>query len=213
MVAANCCGAEMGVAMKILTSPTSPFGRKVLIVADEVGFGQRLEAVHVDLAAADNPVVGLNPLVKIPTLVLDDGTAMIDSRVIAEYVADCAGDETIFPRGAERWQALSTQALADGLTESVIATNHENKRAAGSRSQDVIDKHKFKIKRCLRSLEDSIEPWSIRFTIGQISAICALGYLELRLGDGWRQEFSKLYDWWRAQHDRPSVSATAPPSP
>jgi len=212
-MAAECRSTETELAMKLLTSPTSPFGRKVLIVADEVGFGQHLEVVHVDIAAADNPVVGLNPLVKIPTLALDDGTTMIDSRVIAEYVADCAGDDTIFPRGAERWQALSTQALADGLTESVIATNQENKRAAGTRSQDVIDKHAFKIERCLRSLEDSIKPWSGRFTIGQISAICALGYLELRLGDGWRQEFSKLYDWWRAQHDRPSVSATAPPSP
>ena len=199
--------------MKLLTSPTSPFGRKVLIVASEVGLSESLEVVHVDLEAADNPVLGLNPLVKIPTLALDDGTTMIDSRVIAEYVADCAGDDTIFPGGAERWRALSTQALADGLTESVIATNQENKRSADMRSQDVIDKHRFKIERCLRSVEGSIDSWSDRFTIGQISAICALGYLELRLGEGWRQDFAQLHDWWRTQHDRPSVSATAPPSP
>ena len=196
--------------MKLLTTPTSPFGRKVLIIASEVGFGHQMEVVHVNLAAADNPLLDLNPLVKVPTLVLDDGTTMIDSRVISEYVTDRAGDETIFPGGADRWRALWTQALADGLAESVIATNHENKRSAATRSQEVIDKHKFKIERCLRSIEDSIESWSGRFTIGQISVICALGYFGLRFGEQWRKDFTQLYDWWRAQHDRPSVSATAP---
>jgi len=196
--------------VKLLTTPTSPFGRKVLIIASEVGFGHQMEVVHVNLAAADNPLLDLNPLVKVPTLVLDDGTTMIDSRVISEYVTDRAGDETIFPGGADRWRALWTQALADGLAESVIATNHENKRSAATRSQEVIDKHKFKIERCLRSIEDSIESWSGRFTIGQISVICALGYFGLRFGEQWRKDFTQLYDWWRAQHDRPSVSATAP---
>jgi len=172
-----------------------------------------MEVVHVNLAAADNPLLDLNPLVKVPTLVLDDGTTMIDSRVISEYVTDRAGDETIFPGGADRWRALWTQALADGLAESVIATNHENKRSAATRSQEVIDKHKFKIERCLRSIEDSIESWSGRFTIGQISVICALGYFGLRFGEQWRKDFTQLYDWWRAQHDRPSVSATAPQKP
>ena len=197
--------------MKLLTSPTSPFGRKVLIVARETGLTPPLEVVHVTLAQPGNPVVPLNPLAQIPTLQLDDGTAMMDSPVIAAYVAERAGDRTIFPAGASRWPALTLQGLGDGLTESVIATNQERQRPEGARSKDVIAKHKAKIDRCLRTFEDSLAAWSSQFTIGQISVICALGYLELRLGAGWRDAHPRLAAWSNNMHKRESVAMTAPP--
>ena len=95
--------------MKLLWSSRSPFVRKVMVAAHEVGVAGRLATERV-VVAADKPnpgVMALNPLNKIPTLVLDDGAVLFDSRVIAEYLDTLHDGPKLFPaEPAARWRAL-----------------------------------------------------------------------------------------------------------
>ncbi len=74
--------------MKLHWSPRSPFVRKVMIAAHELGLADRITCVRT-VVATTRPHAALmdeNPLSKIPTLVLDDGTVLYDSPVICEYL-------------------------------------------------------------------------------------------------------------------------------
>ena len=113
--------------MKLIYSPASPFARKVLVVAHEVGLGGE---VAVETAAA-HPVdrnAGIrsrNPLGQIPTLLLDDGSSFYDSRVICEYL-DAKSGGSLFGQGEARWRALVDQALADGLMGAALLVRYEH---------------------------------------------------------------------------------------
>ena len=103
--------------MKLFFSPNSPYVRKVLVTAHEMGLDQQLQ--FVDCAAhpvnRDARIIAHNPLGKVPTLVTPEGLALYDSRVICEYL-NAQGGGSLFPaHGPHRWQALAWQALAFGL--------------------------------------------------------------------------------------------------
>src|SRR5690606_26470972 len=103
--------------MKLYQSPNSPFVRKVLVTAIELGLDDRIERI----AATPHPIrrnmelVALNPLGQIPTLVIDGGERISDSRVICEYLASLAPGQKMFPAGPRRWAALTEQSICDGL--------------------------------------------------------------------------------------------------
>lgn len=101
--------------MKLHWSPRSPFVRKVMIVAHECGLADRLQCVRT-VAEMTKPHAELmrdNPLSKIPTLVLDDGTALYDSPVICEYLDGLGGEPKLFPQqGRARTVALAARRLA-----------------------------------------------------------------------------------------------------
>jgi glutathione S-transferase len=114
--------------VKILYSAASPFVRKCLVCAWELGLFDRLEL----LPAAPHPVnrdravVALNPLGKIPTLVTDEGAVLYDSRVICEYL-NSLGDGRLLPaQGASRWTTLAEQSLADGIMDAAVLTRYES---------------------------------------------------------------------------------------
>lgn len=108
--------------MKLFYSPTSPFVRKVMVVAHELGLADRLErlpsAAHP--VNRDKSIISHNPLGQVPTLLTDDGQVLADSRVICEYLDDLAGGG-LFPKaGAARWRALVDQTLGDGLLGAAL---------------------------------------------------------------------------------------------
>ncbi|MCJ9712167.1 glutathione S-transferase N-terminal domain-containing protein, partial [Bordetella hinzii] len=115
--------------MKLLYAPTSPYVRKVMVCAHLTGQAGRIQ--WLDSAAhpirRDARIAAHNPLAKVPTLILDNGQALYDSRVICEYLASSAGDEHLFPAtGAARWQALTWQALGDGLLDAALLARYEH---------------------------------------------------------------------------------------
>src|SRR5580704_9148750 len=117
--------------MKLHWSPRSPFVRKVMIVAHERGLIDRIACVRT-VAATGKPHAELmkdNPLSKIPTLVLDDGTILYDSRVICEYLDALDGTPTLFPKEPEaRITALRRQALGDGFLDLLVLNRNERER-------------------------------------------------------------------------------------
>ena len=146
--------------MKLFWSSRSPFVRKVMVAAHEVGIAGRIRTERV-VVAANKPnadVMAVNPLNKIPTLVLDDGTALYDLRVICEYFDTLHAGAKLFPldRGA-RWTALRRQALGDGLMEASVLRVGEQARPREAQSEPHLAAYRLKIARTLDVLEREAE--------------------------------------------------------
>ena len=202
--------------MRMRINPASPFARKVRIVAREAGLAQRPEEIDtaVSPVTPNADLAGANPLVKIPALVLDDGSALYDSRVIAEYL-DSLGSARLFPApGAERWNALRLQALCDGILDAAVLTRYETAvRPQPLQWKDWIAGQRRKIDGGLAALEREQGAWRDRFGIGQIAAACVLGYLDFRYPDiDWRASHPGLKAWFARVSERSSVRDTMPPA-
>jgi hypothetical protein len=121
--------------MKLFFSPTSPYVRKCLVVAHELGLAGRIEFVasNAHPVTRDQTIIAKNPLGKVPTLIADDGLVLYDSRVICEYLNDLAGGKVFPASGKARWEALTLQSLADGILHCwpAMKTWHGLKPSAG----------------------------------------------------------------------------------
>ena len=156
--------------MRLFGTKTSPFTRKVRVVAAELGLD---DVTFVEVAFSDPPAdfVAANPMRRAPTLITDDGTALYDSPVIAEWLdAEHGGNRLLPARGADRWAILRTQALADGLLDSATSARHERARPEGEQSPAWIDKQLAKVRSSLEALEtDAAWRASETADLGQIA--------------------------------------------
>ena len=198
--------------MKLLWSSRSPFVRKVVVVAHELGIADRilLDRVNVTGKETNAEVMRLNPLNKIPTLVLDDGSIMIDSPVIAEYLDETYGKGELFPRdGANRWQVRRLHALGDGIMNYNISRLGEKGRGEQA-SPEFMAAWLAKTTAALDALEqepDRLAP----LTLGSIAVAVALAHLDVRFADdAWRNGRPKLAAWYAAFARRSSMQQTVP---
>ncbi len=201
--------------MKLCYSPTSPYVRKVLIVAIETGQDGRIERVPTNVWAADSEIARYNPLGKVPTLITDKGMTLFDSPVICEYLdANHAGAKLFPANGEGRWRALRQQAIADGILDAAILARLESNRPQERQSQDWIDRQKRAVGRAMDLLEAEAETLNGPLTIGQIAVGCACGYLDLRFAaDRWRQSRPRLAAWYEGMAKRKSFLDTVPKDP
>lgn len=199
--------------MKLLFSPASPYARKVLAVAHEVGLGGRIEIVRsaAHPVERDATMRSHNPLGQIPTLLTDAGEALYDSRVICEYLDDMAGGR-MFGSGPARWRALTEQALADGLLGAALLLRYEGAvRPAELRWTGWIEGQHGKVSDALAAFERLLPDAGDRVDIGTIAIGCALGYLDFRFADlGWRATHPATASWFARFDERPSMAATRP---
>ncbi len=198
--------------MKLHWSPRSPFVRKVMIAAHELGLADRLTLVRtvVRMGAPNADLLPDNPLSKIPTLVLDDGTAIQDSVVICEYLDDVTGGGRLFPRGAARWTALTRHALANGLLDLLILWRNEREKPEAARTAEWLDSFAARTAATLARMErDAGTLESHGFLIGEITVGVVLAYLDFRFPDlAWRDGHPALARWFEAFEARPSARAT-----
>ena len=201
--------------LKLYSSPTSPYVRKVLILAQEAGLLGQIEVVKATTApgAPDSGVLAHNPLGKIPCLVRADGPAIFDSPVICQYLASLAPSHPFYPSGAARWTALTLEALGDGILDAAILCVYEVRmRPEAIRHQPWVDAQRAKIVASLDALESQwLAHLSGPMDIGAISIAVALGYLDLRHADlNWRDGRPGLAAWHAAFAERDSYKATVP---
>jgi glutathione S-transferase len=202
--------------MKLFYSATSPFVRKCLVSAHELGLRDRLELVP---AAAhpvnrDRSVVAHNPLGKIPTLMTDEGTVLYDSRVICEYL-NAMGDGHLLPvTGDARWPVLALQALADGMMDAAVLVRYEETvRPETLRWPEWVDGQLDKVNCGLAELERRAGQLDRGIDIGAITAGCALGYLDFRFASlAWRERCPSAAAWFERFRQRDSMVATNPPA-
>ena len=198
--------------MKLRMSTTSPFARKVRMVAIEAGLEARVELVPTAPWAADTDLPADNPLCKVPALITDGGEALYDSPVICEYLDSLHGGRKLIPpAGGERWRHLRLQALADGITEAAVAVRVETfMRPEDKRWPKWSERQMVAVGRGLDALDRECADWGDEFLIGQVSAICAVAYVEFRALTDWRAGRPALAAWYDSCARRPSVAATVP---
>ena len=200
--------------MKLYMNPVSPFSRKARIVIRELDLERLVEEISVNPAASDE-LRRVNPLGKIPALVLDDGSVLIDSPVICEYLNHTGGGKffpgmNIFKHNSGRWKALGLAALGDGIADAAVAyviLGRESPvpEAARKRQLDTV----LAALDALERVNFAKDP-----TIGEISIGCALGYVDFRLPDlDWKSSRPKLAAWFARFSEYPAMKATAPASP
>lgn len=200
--------------IKLFVSSTSPFARKVIIVADVLGLVDQIELI----TAAPHPidrdgaVVAYNPLGKVPTLITAEGAVLFDSRVITEYLDTQSGRLRVYPKaGPQRWKALALQAAGDGLLDAALLARYElTVRPNDKRWQLWYDRQFDKISSSLDALERQADQLSMAPEIGEIALACALGYLDLRFPDfDWRGTQLRLSAWFSKFSELPSFARTS----
>ncbi len=202
--------------MKLIASLTSPYARKVRVVLAE----KHIECeFQLEIPwQADTRVPDYNPLGKIPVLVLDDGTAVYDSRVIVEYLDQATPVHNVLPKDVRgRLLAKRWEALADGICDAAAATYLEQKRPAGQQSPEWILRQEQKIFRGLAAAAEDLgdHPWCMgdSYTLADIAMGCALGYLDLRFPYiGWRETHPNLGALATRLNERVAFSSTVPPA-
>ncbi len=198
--------------MKLHSNSASPFARKCRVIAHELGL--KLDLINT-VPFQDAGFRRVNPLGKIPALVLDDGSVLIDSPVICEYLNHVGGGKffpgmSIWRHSTGRWKALGLQALGDGLADAAVLwvvlgresappeAPRARQMAAIAATLDVLERTKF-----------AKEP-----TIGEVAVACALGYLDFRIpGLDWKGSRPQLAGWYAQFCEYPSMKATAPAAP
>jgi glutathione S-transferase len=199
--------------MKLFVTPNSPYARKVRIVLLEKRI--ECEMVEVDLSSPDSPVPAHNPLGKIPTLLLDDGTALYDSPVITEYLDKKTPVMHLIP-AAKRIEVRRLEALADGICDAAVAVVMEGRRDEAKRDEQLISRQRLKVERGLRALSEDLggHKWCVGNTFGlaDIAVCCTLAYIGARMPDiNWREMYPNLAALFARLLERPSFVSTTPP--
>ncbi|OAJ69393.1 glutathione S-transferase [Methylobacillus sp. MM3] len=203
--------------MKLFITPTSPYARKVRVVLAEKHIECELVTVP-SLAAPDSPVPAYNPLGKVPTLVLDDGTSYYDSVVIVDYLDHKTPVARLIPQdNSHRALVRRWEALADGVCDAAVAAVMEKRRPPEKQDESIIERQILKVTRGLRVMSEDMgeEKWTAgdRFTLADIATGCVLGYLDLRMPElGWREQYPNLAQLYEQMMARPSFRDSAPPA-
>jgi glutathione S-transferase len=200
--------------MELYYTPTSPYVRKVLVTAHELGLAERLTLTYLRPSpAAPDPTLSVsNPLSKIPTLRLEDGSPLYDSPVICDYLDALAGYRLTPAAGPERWRTLRVQALADGMLDAGILLFYEStQRPPELQWPTFLASQATRVSQGLDVLEREVLSFPAAPDIGQIAAACTLGWLAFRNPvPNLREGRPRLFAWYDAFSERPSMRATEP---
>lgn len=202
--------------MKLIGTLTSPYTRKARIVLAEKRIEYEFTADTPYDAQTQVPVY--NPLGKVPVLLLDDNTAIFDSRVIVEYLDHASPVTRLIPEDTrQRIQVRRWEALADGCTDAAVAVAVEKRRPAQLQSSVWISRQRDKVDRALMAMADELSArnWCSGefFNLADIAVGCCLGYLDLRLADvGWRRTYPNLAMFSDKLLLRASFRDTVPPT-
>lgn len=200
--------------MKLFYSPASPFARKVIMAAYELGLADQI-ILQVAAASPVSPNIVLaasNPLGKIPTLLLDDGRAIYDSGVIVGYL-DSLSEKSLTPKvGAVRWAVLTEHAAADGLMEAALLARYEMAlRPEQYRWNEWVQGQMGKIRRALDMFDAAERRAGEDLTLADIGVACGLGYLDFRFPEeDWRSTRPRLKAFHTAISSRPSFVLSDP---
>lgn len=193
--------------MKLYTAPTSPFGRKAVIVAREHGID--FEEENCNPFDSDK-LSEINPLRLIPVLQLDDGSVLCDSIVICEYFDSIGKGPTLYP-DAERWAWGNRMIMGHGLGDASVQLQLQKVLPDEERSKTMMKRYQERISRTLTLLEKQVLALSeVEIRIDKVCVVIGLGHLEYRHGGKWRVEAPKLSAWYDDAMKRPSFLQTSP---
>lgn len=208
--------------MKLHYAPASPFVRKVMVAAIELGLDEQIEKVETVPVPTDTnmELAAENPLAKIPTLITDEGDVLYDSRLITAWLNELSvseGGRSLVPEeGQAKWLVLRHEALCDGMLDAAVITRYEQAmRPEELQWPDWIEAQMGRVRRGLDFMEKTMDNWAGHsgsdVGLASIAAGCVCGYLDFRYESfTWRKKRPKLADWFERFSERPSMKQTVP---
>lgn len=198
--------------MKVYFNQTSPYARKVRVAVHELALEPHCTLVEVDPWAEPEAFLAVNPLSRVPALVLDDGRLVTESDCIVQCLARLAPANALLPTAAPALDdAMIRAALVQGLIDASFISVIEGRRPQEQRWDAWVQRQTRAVERTTRFIESNFALASGRFDIGDVSLACALGYLDFRLPAlVWRRGNPKLAAWFDEAAQRPSMRATQP---
>ncbi|MFT5539032.1 MAG: glutathione S-transferase [Alphaproteobacteria bacterium] len=193
--------------MKLYQSPTSPYVRMVRAAAELKGLSDRIELAdaRADQAAYEK----LNPLNKVPCMVTDDGEALIESRLICEYVDSLDDKLPLYPRdSAGRRDVLQREAIIHGVMDATVLRRMDSRKPDTTPSQWWDDRQKRKVDLGLSLIESELKDYTNPKTILPILTCCMCHFLERVSADDWRKGYPALSKWYDAYKAEPHMAAT-----
>lgn len=200
--------------MKLIASLGSPYVRKVRIVMAEKKIDYEL--VLEDVWAETSSIQQFNPLGKIPCLLLDDGGAIFDSRVIAEYLDVLTPVGKLMPTGGrERAEVKCWEALADGLLDAGVLVRLEKKRPLSQQSPEWLQRQWSKVEASLKAMSlglgDQTYCVDNHYSLADVAVGCALGWLHFRFPEAnWKKNYPPLLRLFEKLSERQSFRDTLP---
>lgn len=197
------------MSRRLFLTYRSPFSRKAWVVLLEKNLA--VEPVVVDLAARSPEFVAVSPLGKVPVLVDEDGTVVMDSTVICEYLEDRYPQPALGGAGwQQRLKVRQIDEFGDSLAEHAVATFMARQRQDAAAAE----KSAAAMTRILDALEKLVgpdgAPFAGAFSWADAAVLAALGYTTFRLGEDWRKDHPHLAAWFDAMDRRPSAASTRP---
>ncbi len=199
--------------MELRYGPNSPFARKVCAAAIECFLTDRITLVRTVARDPMSDLGTINPLVKVPALVMDNGKALYDSQVICEYFSTLVGGEMLIPPvGPARWRILRRQALGDGIIDAILFMRDIERPPQCEPPSPAVARQREKIDLSLGILENEADTMTQEgITVAAIAVGCAVGWLDFVYPDyDWRTARPALTQWYADFSRRPSMVATAP---
>lgn len=201
--------------MKLIGSLTSPYVRKVRVVMAEKKLDYEL--VLENVWTPETTIQQSNPLGKVPCLIMEDGGAMFDSRVIVEYLDTLTPvGKLIPPNGRERAEVKCWEALADGVLDAAVLVRLERTlRAETQQSPEWIKRQLEKVDAGLKAMSTGLKDTAFcsgnHYTLADVAVGCALGWLSFRFPENdWRNSYPNLSKLFDKLSERPSFKDTIP---
>lgn len=198
--------------MQLYISLTSPFARKVRMVALEKGLADQIQITPINPWESPPELTSKNPLSQVPVLVLDNGEILYDSRVICAYLDQLNSDPLLIPSGGfERIAVLRMEALADGMIDAAINAFFARNDNGDNPDTPAIERQINKMTDALKVMEEGLPDYEDQLNLGTIAYAAALAYLDLRYGDlDWRSRAPRLAVWFDDYDKRPAMVETVP---
>lgn len=202
--------------MKLFHSPTSPFARKVRIVAHERGLADQITEVRAKLRTPENEVLAYSATGKVPCLVVEDGPdkglVLIESTAVCEHLNQLGDAPSLQPAGgAAHWQDRALDGFAHAFLDSIAWRAREFRRPENERSPGFVAIETERQRRCFNELETRADELAAQeISLGRILTAVALDFYDLRIGEDWRSSHPKLAAWLDTMTGRPSFQATRP---
>lgn len=167
--------------MKLLYTPIKGYVHTVEALINYAGLRDQVEPVATKPFDPDTPLTAVNPLGKVPTLLLDSGEYLAGGPVIYEYLDSLHRRRRLYPaKGAQRWTTLRQAWMADGLFDTTVLLIIESWLPPEQQRPDYVARCWSKIVAVLDQVERDV-PGYQRLDIGQMRTVGALQFLRLKL--------------------------------
>ncbi len=196
--------------MKLFAWPSSPYVRKALLVAHEVGVVGDLQLVFAGNDAELTKLDRLNPIGKIPTLVVSDQLVIFESNEVCRFLAEHPSrSASLDEPSIGKWEITQHQAVVDAILDSATAGMGERRRPVAKQFKPYTDSLIARMDRCLAYLEAVLPLRLSEVSLFTLSLGSALAYLDFRYPEHlWRSEHPTLTTWHDRFRHRTSMTAT-----